>query len=360
MDKNFVDYYSILHVGQKATKKTIKTAFYKLNRTFKGKKNSTEWRTIYKAFTVLSNDEERAIYDRSYNDNKTKKQNMIVVKPDRYHQLEDISRLMHQSSYNNSENFYFNQYGEVVSNELFYGELGWHSIGWNDGYGIRNRQLNDHSTYNSLRNDLINQYENVLSNELIYDELEWRSIDWNDGYDPDFDYYHKNKRQRGEKSNNWKYFRNFGLICVGADCLTFALRNDSATVWTVIGRCMCGVSIIYISWGCGKVIYTICKWILVRLYDLCALIYKTLWFITTTSLKLCLYCVAIVLISPCLVIYTIYRSVLKIYNLGALIVKKLLYMPDKKDSTYFPPLVKGSLILLSLGSVVWGLTKLFR
>lgn len=356
MDKNFVDYYSILHVGQKATKKTIKQAFYKRNKTYKGKRNSTEWRTIFKAFTVLSNDEERAIYDRSYNGNKTKKQNMIVVKPDRNRQLEDISRIVHQSSYNNSENFYINRYGEVVSNELFYDEFD----EWNDGYGIRNRQLNDHRTYNSLKSDYINQYGNVISNELVFDELGWRSIDWNDGYDPDFDYYHKNKRPRGEKSNIWKYFRNFGLICVGADCLTFALRNDSATVWSVIGRCMCGVSIIYISWGCGKVINTICKWIFVGLYDLSALIYKTLWFITTTSLKLCLYCVAIVLMGPCLVIYTIYWSVLKICSLGALIRKKLLYMPDKKNSTYFPPLVKGSLILLSLGSVVWGVRKLFQ
>lgn len=324
MSKNFVDYYSVLDVGQQATKKQIKTTFYKRNRRFEGNKNSKEWRTIYKAFTVLSNDEKRVIYDRSYHDNKNKKQNMVVVIPDqrrkkfnRNRQLKDTHRPMDRSSYNNSDNFYINQYGEVINNELMYDELGLGSMafwGW-------------------------------------------------DGYDPDFDDDLKNKQPRGKKSNIWKYFRNLGLICVefaGGYCLTFALENDSATVWTVFGRCLCGVGIIFICWGCVKVIYTIGKWIVLRLYDLGALICKTLYFITETALVLNFYCVAIVIIAPFVVMYTIYWSALKIYYLGALICKKLLYMPDKKVSTYYPPLVKGSLIILSMGCVGWGLSKLFR
>lgn len=319
MGKNFVDYYSVLDVGQQATKKQIKTTFYKLYRRFEGNKNSKEWRTIYTAFTVLSNDEKRVIYDRSYQDNKNKQQNMVVVIPDqrskkkkrnRNRQLEDTYRPIYHSSYNNSENFYINQYGEVIYNELIYDQLGWN------------------------------------------------------GYDPYFDDDRKNKRPRGKKSNVWKCFRNLGLICVGGDCLTFALENNSATVWTVIGRCLCGVGIIYICWGCSKVIYPIGKWIVVRLYDLGALICKTLWFITASSSVLFLCCGAIVIMCPCVVMYTIYWSALKIYYLGALICKKLrkklLYMPDKKGSTYFPKLVKGSLIILSLGCVGWGFMKLFR
>lgn len=284
MANPFVDYYSILHVAPDATKKQIKNAFFKLKKRFQKNTSSKEWRDIYIARSVLSDDHKRAIYDKSYQEHK-KKQNIPII-----------------PVHNNTI--------PVIPKK------------------IRNRKRKRNKW------NLGNQYQLAESYQPMHHSR------FNNYNDPE------------KNSNFWKYFRNFGLICVGCDCLYYVKENDSATIWTIAFRCLSGVAIVYICWGCGTVIYTTIKWTAVKLYKLCAFI--CIW--SGEQLLVFLTCAGCVI-----VIFEITKCIsVKLYNCVTYMSKEMVDIAVKILPSPWPPLVKGSIILFSIGCVGWGVHKFVR
>lgn len=205
--------------------------------------------------------------------------------------------------------------------------------------------------YDDYAVDWCHDIYNDPDNNQLYDNIDY------DDYDVDWHHYiynspHNNHGNHSpeEKSSIWKYFRNFGLICVGFDCFYCVKENDSATIWTIACRCLSGIAIIYICWGCGTVIYTIIKWSAVKLYKLCAFICS--WLSRVVIFFIYIGCA----VAICTVIKW---SVFQLYNSITFICKALVNTPVKMVSSW-PPLVKGTIILFSIGCVGWGFQKIFR
>lgn len=316
MANPFVDYYSILHVAPDATKKQIKNAFFKLKKRFQKNTSSKEWRDIYIARSVLSDDHKRAIYDKSYQEHK-KKQNIPII-PVHNNTIPVIPKKTRNRKRKRNK--------------------------WNLG-----NQYQLAESYQSMHHSRFNNYNDPYSlyNDIYYDDL------FNDIYYDDFgEDCHHNNCSPEKKSNFWKYFRNFGLICVGCDCLYYVKENDSATIWTIAFRCLSGVAIVYICWGCGTVIYTTIKWTAVKLYKLCAFI--CIWW--GEQLLVFLTCAGCVI-----VIFEITKCIsVKLYNCVTYMSNEMVDIAVKILPSPWPPLVKGSIILFSIGCVGWGVHKFFR